>query len=397
MKKTNRRQVLQLGVAVGGAMLTRADAEEPRSLGKPLSGYGERSQFVKAVRFTRQSKTPEAGSSSTPLADTYGIITPSSLHYERHHGGVLAIDPARHRLTIHGLVERPLVLTMDEIRRLPSVSRIHFLECGGNSGGEWGARTGPDAQRAVGLASCSEWTGVPLSLILGEVGLKPGASWMIAEGADAPRMQRSVPISTALTDGLLAYGQNGEPLRPEQGFPLRLLTPGLEGNIQVKWLRRLHVTDQPYMTRDETSKYSDLMPDGKARIFTLTLEAKSIVTFPSGGQMLPGPGEYELTGLAWSGKGRIERVEVTLDGGVSWRDAQLAEPRLRMAFTRFRLPWRWDGKPAAIASRSTDESGYVQPTREELVAARGTNSIYHFNGIKLWKVAADGSVTNADV
>ena len=394
MKKTNRRQVLQLGAALGTGLLARA--EEPAKLGKPLSGYGERSTFVKSARATRQSKTPEAGSSSTPLADTYGIITPSSLHYERHHSGVPALDPERHRLTIHGLVDRPLILTMDEIRRLPAVSRIHFLECGGNSGSEWAAKTAPDAQRAYGLASCSEWTGVPLSLLLREVGLKPEASWIIAEGADACRMQRSVPLSPALDDALLAYGQNGEPLRPEQGFPLRLLTPGWEGNVQVKWLQRLHLTNQPYMTRDETSKYSDLMPDGKARIFTLVQEAKSIVTFPSGGQTLPGPGQYELTGLAWTGRGCIERVEVTLDGGRTWQAAQLQEPRLRMAFTRFRLPWRWDGRPAVIASRSTDESGYVQPTREELIAMRGTNSSYHFNGIKQWKVASDGSVTSAD-
>lgn len=394
MKRTNRRRVLGLGAALGGGLLARG--EDHRSLGKPLSGYGERSPFVKSARATRQSRTPEAGSSSTPLAETYGIITPSALHYERHHSGVPDIDPAKHRLIIHGLVERPLVLTMDEIRRLPSVSRIHFLECGGNSGGEWGAKTGPDVQRSYGLASCSEWTGVPLRLVLDEAGLKANASWLIAEGADACRMQRSVPIVKALDDALLAYGQNGEPLRPAQGFPLRLLTPGWEGNVQVKWLERLHVTDQPYMTRDETSKYSDLMPDGKARIFSLPQEAKSVVTFPSGGQSLPGAGLYELSGLAWTGKGRIERVEVTFDGGRTWQDARLDEPRLRLAFTRFRLPWRWDGKPATIASRATDETGYVQPTREELIAARGTNSGYHFNGIKLWKVAADGSVTSAD-
>ena len=395
MKKTNRRQALKLSAALGGGFLARA--EEARTLGKPLSGYGERSPFVKSARATRQTRTPEAGSSSTPLADTYGIITPSALHYERHHSGVPSIDPAQHRLTIHGLVERPLVLTMEEIRRFPSVSRIHFLECGGNSGSEWGAKTGPDVQRSYGLASCSEWTGVPLRLVLDEVGLKPNASWLIAEGADACRMQRSVPIVKALDDAMLAYGQNGEPLRPGQGFPLRLLTPGWEGNVQVKWLQRLHVTDQPYMTRDETSKYSDLMPDGKARIFTLPQEAKSVITFPSGGQTLPGPGLYELTGLAWSGRGRVEKVEVTFDGGRNWQDAPLDEPRFRLAFTRFRLPWRWDGKPVVLASRAIDETGYVQPTREELIAARGTNSGYHFNGVKLWKIFADGSVANADV
>ena len=393
MAKTNRRQLL--GTALGGALL--APAEEPRALGKPLSGYGERSAFVKAARTMRVSKTPEAGSSATPLAEGHGILTPAALHYERHHAGVPAIDPERHRLTIHGLVERPLVLSMSEIRRLPSVSRIHFLECGGNSGGEWGATTGADAQRAAGLASCSEWTGVPLRLLLDEVGLQPGASWIIAEGADACRMQRSVPIAKLLDDAMLAYGQNGEPLRPEQGFPLRLLTPGWEGNLQVKWLQRLHVTNQPHMTRDETSKYSDLMPDGKARLFTLEMEAKSVVTFPSGGQKLAGPGWYELTGLAWSGQGLIDRVEITLDGGRTWQDARLQQPRFPKAFTRFRLPWQWDGKPAVIASRATDESGYVQPAKEELVAVRGTNSGYHFNGIKLWRVGADGAVTNADV
>jgi sulfane dehydrogenase subunit SoxC len=391
MKKANRRQLLSSALA--GGLLARA--EEVRSLGKPLSGYGERSAFVKAVRTTRVLKTPEAGSSATPLADGYGIITPASLHYERHHAGVPAIDPDQHRLTIHGLVERPLVLTMSEIRRLPSVSRIHFLECGGNSGGEWGANPGADVQRACGLASCSEWTGVPLRLLLDETGLKPGASWLIAEGADACRMQRSVPIGKLMDEAMLAYGQNGEPLRPEQGFPLRLLTPGWEGNVQVKWLQRLQVTNQPHMTRDETSKYSDLMPDGKARLFTLAMEAKSIVTFPSGGHRLPGPGLYELTGLAWSGQGLIDRVEVTLDGGGTWQDAFLQQPRFAKAFTRFRLPWRWDGKPAVIASRATDQTGYVQPARQELVAVRGTNSGYHFNGIKLWKVAGDGAVTNA--
>jgi sulfane dehydrogenase subunit SoxC len=395
MKKASRRRALQLGVGLGTGLVAKAD--EARSLGKPLSGYGERSKFVKPVRTTRQSKTPEAGSSQTPLADMYGIITPSSLHYERHHAGVPDIDPATHTLMIHGLVERPLILSMDEIRRLPSVSRIHFLECGGNSGSEWQAKTGPDAQRSYGLASCSEWTGVPLRLVLEEAGVKPEAKWMIAEGADACRMQRSVPLAKELDDAMLAYGQNGEPLRPEQGFPLRLLTPGWEGNIQVKWLRRLMLTTEPHFTRDETSKYSDLMPDGKARIFTLTQEAKSVVTFPSGGQKLTGPKLYEITGLAWTGRGRITRVELTFDGGRTWQDARLDEPRLRLAFTRFRLPWQWDGKPAAIASRATDESGYIQPTREELIAVRGRNSGFHFNGIKVWQVQADGSVTNADV
>jgi sulfane dehydrogenase subunit SoxC len=219
---------------------------------------------------------------------------------------------------------------------------------------------------------------------------------VIAEGADACRMERSIPLAKAMDDILLAYGQNGEAIRPSQGYPLRLIIPGWEGNTNVKWLHSLKLTDQPYMARDETSKYSDLMPDGTARIFTYQMEAKSIVTFPSGGQTLPGPGLYELTGLAWSGRGRIERVEITTDGGQRWVAANLHEPRLPIAFTRFRLAWRFDGRPATIASRAIDESGYVQPTREALVGVRGTNSIYHFNGIKFWRVRADGTVTNVD-
>jgi sulfane dehydrogenase subunit SoxC len=393
MKRSSRRKVLQLGAALGGSMLSPAGS---RSLGRPLGPYGERSRFEKSARFTRPSKTPEAGSSSTPLADTYGILTPSSLHYERHHGGIPDIDPASHRLLIEGMVERPLLLSVDDIRRLPSVSRIYFLECGGNSGGEWGDARPPDVQRSCGLASCSEWTGVSLALLLEEVRVKAGASWIIAESADACRFQRSIPLAKALDDILLAYGQNGEAIRPEQGYPLRLVVPGWEGSTHVKWLQRLLITDQPHMTRDETSKYSDLMPDGKARLFTFAMETKSVVTFPSGGQKLNGAGLYEVTGLAWSGRGRIERVEITLDGERSWQDARLQEPRFPIAFTRFRLPWRWDGRPAAIASRATDETGYVQPSREALIAARGRNSGYHFNGIKMWKVHPDGSVTHAD-
>ena len=401
--RSSRRELLRLGAAMGGGLLAsneKALAAEPGSgeqLGVPLGPYGERSPFEKAVRWTRDSKTPETGSSFTPLQDSVGTLTPSSLHYERHHSGIPAIDPNAHRLVIHGMVKRPLSLTVAEIRRLPSVSRTLVLECGGNSGSEWAARTGPDVQRSYGLVSCSEWTGVPLSLLLAEAGVDPGASWVIAEGADACRMERSIPIAKAMDNILVAHGQNGEALRPAQGYPLRLIIPGWEGNAHVKWLRSLKLTDQAYMARDETAKYTDLMPDGKARIFTYQMEAKSVITFPSGGQKLPGPGLYELTGLAWSGRGKIERVDITTDGGGSWVQAQLQEPRLPLAFTRFRLPWRFDGREAAIASRAVDESGYVQPTRDALIAARGTNSAYHFNGIKFWRVQAGGAVTNVEV
>ena len=370
--------------------------DTPGKLGIPLGPYGERSPFEKAVRWRRDSKTPETGSSFTPLQDSVGTLTPSSLHYERHHAGIPTIDPARHRLVIHGMVDRPLSLSVAEIRRLPSVCRTMVLECGGNSSSEWAAGTAPDVQRSYGLASCSEWTGVSLSMLLKEVGVRPGASWVIAEGADACRMERSIPLAKALDDAFVAYGQNGEALRPAQGYPLRLRLPGWEGNTNVKWLHSLKLTDQPYYARDETSKYTDLMPDGKARIFTYQMEAKSVITFPSGGQTLPGPGLYELTGLAWSGRGRVERVDITFDAGKSWTRAQLQEPRLPIAFTRFHLPWRFDGREHVITSRVTDESGYVQPSREELVAVRGNNSIYHFNGTKLWHVRADGTVTNVE-
>jgi sulfane dehydrogenase subunit SoxC len=323
-------------------------------------------------------------------------LTPSALHYERHHSGIPAIDPARHRLVVHGLVDRPLSLSMAEVRRLPSATRILALECGGNSAGEWGTPTGADVQRSYGLVSGSEWTGVPLSLLLAEAGVRPRASWVIAEGADACRMMRSIPLAKAMDSSFLAYGQNGEAIRPAQGYPLRLINPGWEGNTNVKWLRSLKITDQPYMARDETSKYSDLMPDGKARIFTYAMEAKSVITFPSGGQTLPTRSLYEVTGLAWSGRGRIAQVEVTTDGGRTWVKAELQEPRLPVALTRFRLAWRFDGQNTVIASRATDETGYVQPTRAALIAVRGTNSTYHYNGIKLWNVRADGTVTNVE-
>ena len=398
--KSNRRKMLKLGAVLGAGVLGKqkmgAAENSPAQLGIPLGPYGERSPYEKAVRWTRDSKTPETGSSFTPLADSVGTLTPSALHYERHHSGIPTIDPAQHRLVIHGMVERPLSLTVAEIRRLPSVSRTLVLECGGNSGSEWAPKSAPDVQHSHGLASCSEWTGVPLALLLQEAGVKPGASFVIAEGADACRMERSIPLAKAMDNILLAYGQNGEALRPAQGYPLRLIIPGWEGNANVKWLHSLKLTDQAYMARDETAKYTDLMPDGKARIFTFQMEAKSVITYPSGGQMLPGAGLYELTGLAWSGRGKIERVDITTDGGRTWVKAALQEPRLPIAFTRFRLPWRFDGREAVIASRATDESGYVQPTREALIEVRGTNSIYHYNGIKFWRVQANGNVTNVE-
>ncbi len=399
-----RRRFLGMATALTGALAgcsstgpNKDEADtEPSLLGKMPGDYGERSPHEKAKRTYNESKTPQAGSSRTPLQDSQGIITPNSLHFERHHGGVPAIDPAKHTLLIHGMVERPLVLSVADIKRLPSMSKVYFVECSGNSGGEWSGKGAPDAQRSHGLASCSEWTGVSLSLLLGEAGIKKDAKWLLAEGADACKMSRSVPVEKALGDAMVAYAQNGEAIRPEQGYPLRLILPGWEGNINVKWLHRLHAADQPFYTKDETSKYTDLLADGKARIFTWEMDAKSVITSPSGGHKIAGKGVQEITGLAWSGRGRIEKVEVSTDGGKSWMAAQLQEPRYPKAFTRFRLPWTWDGSEAALASRAYDETGYVQPTRDALVEARGKNSNYHCNAIKVWKVQADGSVINVE-
>jgi sulfane dehydrogenase subunit SoxC len=372
---------------------------EPRALGTAVSSYGSRSRFEKTTRyFTQNTKVPlEETASRTPLHDTYGIITPSSLHFERHHSGVPEIDPAAHTLTIHGLVDRPLVFTVDELKRLPSISRIHFLECSGNSGTEWrGGTTESDVQRLHGLTSCSEWTGVPLALLLRECGVQPGATWILAEGADASKHARSIPITKAMDDAMVAYGQNGEPLRPEQGYPLRLFLPGWEGNANVKWLRRLKALDQPAMTREETSKYTDLMPDGTARQFTFDMEPKSLITRPSGGDTLPGAGIVQITGIAWSGRGAITRVEVTTDGGATWTAATLETPVLPRAHTRFRWSWTWDGREALIASRCTDDTGYTQPPLPDLISVRGMNSQYHNNGIQAWKVASDGKITNGN-
>ena len=332
--------------------------------------------------------------SRTPLQHLHGIITPNGLMFERHHAGVPDIPPDAHRLMVHGLVERPLMFSMEDLVRFPSVSRIHFLECSGNSAAELVRPAGKTAQEIHGLVSCCEWTGVLLSTVLQEAGIKPEGKWLLAEGADGAAMTRSIPMTKALDDAILVYGQNGEALRPEQGYPLRLLLPGFEGDMSIKWLRRLKVGTEPWHTREETSAYTDLMPDGSALQFTFHMEAKSVITFPSGGQQLRRQGFYEISGLAWSGRGRVSRVEVTVDGGRTWQNAQLQEPVLSKALTRFRLPWQWQGAPALIASRTIDEKGNLQPSMAEVLKARGAASLYHNNAIQYWKIDADGSVHN---
>ena len=358
-------------------------------------GYGSRSQFESEVRWANPTRT----ASFTPMQSGYGIITPSGLHYERHHGGIPNINPARHSLIIHGSVERPIKYSLADLKRFPTVSRTYFMECSGSSGSEIMKAREPTVQRTHGLVSTSEWTGVPLSTLLRQTGLKPGAAWVLAEGADAAVMTRSVPIDKCLSDALIVFAQNGEAMRPEQGYPMRLFLPGWEGNISIKWLRRLEVSDQPFYTREETSKYTDLITTtGKARAFTFTMEAKSVITFPAGEMKLPGAGFYEITGLAWSGRGKIARVEISTDGGKIWSLAALQDPVLPICQTRFRFPWIWDGTPAVIQSRATDETGYSQPTYQQLVDARGPlesgSLFYHMNAIQSWAIAADGSVKN---
>jgi sulfane dehydrogenase subunit SoxC len=402
----SRRQFLKGGVAVGAALASwvghplagraqPAPDDPSKVLGGPIRPYGERSRFEQTVRERFPlSKTDEVGSTATPLDETLGIITPSALHYEVHRSGVPDIDPAKHHLLIHGLVDRPVILTVDEIKRLPSTSRILFLECQGNTMLQWRAPTAKSVRQTHGYTSCSEWTGVPLSMLLREAGIQKDATWILAEGADSSGNERSIPMAKAMDDVLVAYGQNGEAVRPENGYPLRLIVPGWTGNINVKWLRRIKVVDEPYLTRMDGVGQPTLMPDGKARQLQFVMEAKSVIAFPSGGQQLPGRGLYEISGLAWSGRGLVRRVEVSTDGGKTWRDAGLQEPVLRFAHTRFRLDWRWDGREAVLQSRCTDETDYLQPTLAELVRVRGLNSIYFNNAIQSWKVTADGSVHN---
>lgn len=338
-----------------------------------------------------------ASISFTPLADLKGIITPSGVVFERYHAGVPEIDPQQHHLMIHGMVKRPIILTMDELMRFPSVSMVRFLECPANGGMEWRGAQMDKLQFTHGMLSCCEWTGVLLSTLLEEVGLEKGASWILAEGADGAHMSRSIPMEKALDDALVVFAQNGEALRPEQGYPVRLLNPGWEGNTSIKWLRRLEIGDKPWHHREETSKYTDLMPDGKAREFTYVQECNSVVTFPCPEKPLAKPGRYFVEGLAWSGRGRIRHVDVSFDGGVTWREARFTSEVTPRALTRFGLEWDWDGSPALIQSRAVDDTGYVQPTLGQLKAVRGTNSIYHKNGIHTWKVSANGGVSNVQI
>jgi len=374
------------------------DASKEQGYALDDESYGSRSQFETEARSRFKTATQQSSWTMTPLEKGMGIITPSGLHFERSHGGTAVIDPATHFLYVNGLVKQAKKFSMRDLRRFPSMSRTMFIECSGNGLLEWTKPTMKTVQGTHGLTSTSEWTGVPLATILNECGIPSGAKWILAEGGDAAAMTRSIPIAKAMKDCFLAYGQNGEAIRPEQGYPLRLIVPGYEGNMSIKWLRRIEVSDAPFMTREETSKYTDLRPDGKAVQFSFDMEAKSVITFPSGAMQLDGPGFYEITGLAWSGHGAVKRVDISVDGGKTWKPASLQGPILPVCHTRFRFPWNWDGREAILQSRCVDETGYVQPTLGQIIALRGTNgpiaSIYHLNSIQSWLVANDGKVAN---
>ena len=420
-KHPGRRRFLKKGAAVAGlvAAPSALKAAGAAAAGKPAPEvvdnnslesvlYGRRSRFVTTTReiegrshshTPRIRPNPQRPSARTPLADLVGSITPTPLHFTtQHYYGIPDINPAEHTLTIEGLVDRPLVFTMDELRRLPFVSRAYFLECIGN-------RPNPRATTVTGThgrMGCSEWTGVPLSVLFNEVGLRDAASWIIAEGADGGRHTKSVPLAKALDDVLVSYGQNGEPVRPDHGFPLRLVVPGFEGIYNVKWLKRIKVVDKPYLSFQEHSRF--LTPNPKTQRDSYDFGPNSVITQPSGEHQLPAPGMYVVSGLAWSGGGKVSKVEVSTDGGATYREAELAGPVLPKAHTRFHLPWRWDGGEAVLQSRCLDERGQLQPTEAEYARYWGLtrgqlygtiqSQLGYCNWIQPWKVAADGEVTN---
>ncbi|KPF68940.1 sulfite dehydrogenase [beta proteobacterium AAP99] len=372
-------------------------------LGQPVAarGYGLPSQHEQNLQRRESPGLTRVSASSVsfcPLQGLFGIITPSGLHFERHHQGWWDIDPSHHRLMVMGLVKRPMVFTMDELMRLPSVSRMHFIECGANSGMEWGNVAVPTVQYTHGMLSCCEYTGVRLSTLLDMAGFdRKQGKYILAEGADGAGLTRTINIENALDDVLVAWGMNGEMLRPENGYPLRLVVPGVQGVSWVKYLRRIEVGDQPWDTREEALHYVDLMPDGVHRQYSSIQECKSVITTPSGGQVLLDRGFYNVSGLAWSGRGKIRRVDVSFDGGNNWRTARLETPVLDKCLTRFNIDWVWDGKPAILQSRAIDSTGYVQPQMRQLRAVRGTRSIYHNNAIQSWRVAETGEVFNVQV
>ena len=407
----DRRRFLRNGMAMAGGVAAAGAGLAPaaqlsipgsnKGYGKPIAetDYGMPSKFEAGVKRRRtdvlKNRQNFSDWSMTPLADQYGTVTPNGLIYERHHNGTPDIDPATHRLVIHGMVKRPLEFTMDDLMRYPAVSRFHFMECSGNGLTDWLKAASKTVQQTHGLLSAGQWTGIPVSWLLEEAGLAPGAKWAIFEGADGSAHLRSIPIEKLMDDCMLVYALNGEKLRPENGYPLRLFVPGWEGNVSVKWLRRIKVGDEPWYVRGETARYTDPMPDGKWRKFSFDMECKSVITRPSGGMKIQA-GQNEIQGFAWSGKGRITAVDVTTDGGKTWQEAVLEGPVMEKNLTRFRYRWNWNGQPATIASRAMDSTGYVQPSVQEIAKVRAiVGFVQHHNGIFPWSVNAAGEVKNA--
>ena len=407
----SRRHLLRFGASSAGLAISAGALGADQGLsfqiptwsrqpGPGASAYGARSPFVDNIeRLAAQPNPtyPGGGSSRSPLQHLQGTITPNSLHFERHHAGVPNIDPAQHILVINGLVRQPLAFRYEDLLKYQMVSRIHFLECSGNSGALLRGEIGGSAQSLHGLVSCAEWTGIPLSTLLDEAGVLPEAAWVAAVGADAASMGRSIPLTKALDDVMVALYQNGEAVRPGQGYPMRLFCPGWEGNVSVKWLTQLKVTNEPAQFRDETSKYTDTMPDRSSYQFTFPMGTKSLITSPSGQMTLNQPGIYQVTGIAWSGGGSIRQVEVSADGGQTWAEAAIQGHQLDRALTRFTIPWEWNGGEAILQSRATDSRGNIQPTRSEVIASRGTLSFYHNPCIQSWQVDQAGEVKNVYV
>jgi sulfane dehydrogenase subunit SoxC len=406
--RPDRRGFLKSGAAVAGGLTfgatTPASGQHHQvpmiKEGKDQIAYGERSPRVTSVRIAHGGRpSPDTWGLTfhvaAPLQDSVGIITPSSLHYMGTTRGSFLpdIDPREHRLMIHGLVDRPLTFTMDDLKRLPSVTRVHFIECAGNRS----SRRATNVQETHGMTSCAEWTGVLLSTLLKECGLKGSATWFVAEGAEEVKGASSMPVAKAMDDCFVAYGMNGEAVRPQNGFPLRLMVPGFEGIFHTKWLRRIKLVDRYYMNYND---FGHLDRDPKVAALDYQIGPKSVITFPSAGQQLPGKGFYEISGLAWSGGGAVRRVEVSTDSGKRWHVAEIKGPAHRMAHARFGYMWNWDGQETELLSRCTDEIGQVQPSRVEI--AKYWNKPYDAtfsvpgldNSIQPWKIASDGSVTN---
>ena len=413
---SSRRDFLRSTIAAGGALVAgsaavRAESDPAiielqdwsRYLGPGVDAapYGKPSEYEKdVVRRSVEWLTASSESSVnfTPLHKLDGIITPNGLCFERHHGGVAEVEPDKYRLMINGLVEKQLVFTLEDLMRFPRKNQINFLECAANSGMEWRGAQLNGCQFTHGMVHNVMYTGVPLRTLLEEAGLKSNAKWVMAEGGDAAGMNRSIPMFKALDDCLIAFKMNGEALRPEQGYPVRLVVPGWEGNMWVKWIRRLEVGDEPWQAREETSKYTDLLANGKARRFTWVMDCKSVITSPSPQAPIKhGKGPTVITGLAWSGRGTIDRVDITMDGGRNWHTARLDGPSLDKSLHRFYYEFDWNGEPLLLQSRAIDSTGYIQPTKNELRAVRGENSIYHNNGIQTWSVKKTGEVENVEV